>query len=107
MSAPVTFGPGDAVTISSLTGTGAFNSLNGTYTAIAPTAGTTVTLAGPIGNGTATITGGSATLGSGANSALPCTVLEVQPSGNITVAWDSVNLVATWNFNGACAVIQI
>jgi hypothetical protein len=107
MSAPVTFGPGPAVTLSALTGTGAFAALNGSWTAIAPTSGTTVTLQGPIGGAAATITGGSAVLGSGAGSVLPVTVLEVQTTNCITVAWDSVNQVAKWNFGGCCAVIQI
>lgn len=107
MSAPITFGPGDAVVISSLTGTGAFASLNGTWTAIAPTSGSTVTLAATAGVGASTITGGSASLGSGANSTLPVKVLEVQATNCVTVSWDPVNLVATWNFNGCCAVIQI
>lgn len=107
MSAPITFGPGDAVVISALTGTGAFATLNGTWTAIAPTSGSTVTLAGPIGVGAATITGGSATLGSGANSTLPVDVLEIQTTNNITVVWDAVNLVANYNYNGCCAVIQL
>jgi hypothetical protein len=107
MSAPITFSPGAAVVISSLTGTGAFAALNGTWTSIAPTTGSTVTLQGPIGAGASTITGGSAVLGSGANAALPCTVLEVQATNCVTVNWDPINLVATWNFNGCAAVIQI
>jgi hypothetical protein len=107
MSAPITFGPGDAVVISALTGTGAFASLNGTYTAIAPTSGSTVTLAGTAGVGASTITGGAASLGSGANSTLPVKVLEVRAADNVTVAWDAVNLIASWNYSGACAVIQI
>jgi hypothetical protein len=107
MSAPITFGPGPAVVLSSLTGTGAFASLDGTWTSIAPTSGSTVTLQGPIGVGASTITGGSATLGSGAASALPVSVLEVQTTNCITVVWDPINLVAVWNFNDCCAVIRI
>jgi hypothetical protein len=107
MSAPITFGPGPAVVLSAVTGTGAFASLDGTWTSIAPTSGSTVTLQGPVGAGAATITGGSATLGSGSASALPVSVLEVQTTNCITVAWDPVNLVATYNFNDCCAVIQI
>jgi hypothetical protein len=107
MSAAIGFSPGAAVVISALTGTGAFASLNGTWTSIAPTSGTTVTLQGPVGAGAATITGGAATLGSGTSSALPVQVLNVQTANCITVTWDPINLVANWNFNGACAVIQI
>lgn len=109
MSAPVTFGPGDSLVLSALTGTGAFATLNGTWTAIAPTTGTTVTLAGPLAAGAATITGGTATPGSGvgAGSILPVKILEVQAANNITVTWDPTLLTANWNFNGAAAVIQI
>jgi hypothetical protein len=109
MSAPITFSAGATVVLSALTGTGAFATLNGTWTSIAPTSGTTVTLQGPVGAGAATITGGTATPGSGVGTGaiLPVKVLEVQPTNNITVAWDPINLVASWNFNGSCAVIQI
>lgn len=107
MSAPITFGVGDAVILDTLTGTGAYAALDGTWTSVAPTSGTTVTLAGPVGAGAATISGGNANLGSGAGSALPCTVLQVQSSNCITVSYDSTTGYATWNYNGACAVIQI
>jgi hypothetical protein len=109
MSAPITFSAGAALTLSALTGTGAFASLNGTWTSIAPTSGSTVTLQGPVAAGAATITGGTATPGSGVGTTaiLPVKVLEVQTTNNITVAWDPINLVATWNFNGSAAVILI
>lgn len=47
-------------TLSSLTGTGAFASLDGTWTTLAGTNGSTVVLQGPVAAGAATITGGSA-----------------------------------------------
>lgn len=107
MSAPITFGVGDAITLSSLTGTGAYASLNGTYTTAAGTTGSTVVLNGTAGVGASTITGGSAVLGSGSSSALPIKVLRFYSSNCMTVSYDSLTGFATWNRNGAAAVILI
>lgn len=107
MSAPITFGVGDAITLSSLTGTGAYASLNGTYTTAAGTTGSTVVLNGTAGVGASTITGGSAVLGSGSSSAIPVKVLRVYSSNCMTVSYDSATGFATWNRNGAAAVILI
>lgn len=107
MSAPITFGPGDAVVVSGLTGTGAFASLDGTFTALAGTTGSTVVYNGGSGLGATTITGGSLTLGSGESSALPVKVLDVQATNCETVVYDADTGFATWTYDGACAVIQI
>ncbi len=107
MSAPITFSPGDAVIVSALTGTGAFASLNGTFTALAGTTGSTVVYNAGSGLGAATITGGSLTLGSGASVALPCLVLDILASGCKTVVYDPVTKLTTWNNNGAAAMIVI
>ncbi len=107
MSAPIVFDAGDAVVISALTGTGAFAGLNGTFTAVEPTGGTTVTYNAGAGVGASTITGGTLNLGSGANSILPVKVLDVQTANCETVIYDPVTGFATWNFDDACAVIQI
>ena len=104
MSAPVTFSAGDSVVLSGLTGTGAYASLDGTWTALTAS-GTAVTVQGPVGAGAAAITGGSLTLGSGASSALPVTVHDVQPSGNMTV--QTTGGLYTWNYNGSAAIIQL
>jgi hypothetical protein len=106
MSAPVTFSPGDSVTLAALTGTGAFASLDGTWTALTAS-GTGVTLQGPVGVGASTITGGSATVGGAASQALPCKVLDVQSTNCETVVYDPVTGFATWAYNGAAAVLQI
>jgi len=106
MSAAAPFSAGDSVILSGLTGTGAYASLDGTYTATA-VAGTQVTLAGTPGAGASTITGGSLTLGSGASVALPCSVLEISLNDNIVVNYDPVTGFATWNYDGCAAVIQI
>lgn len=107
MSAPITFGPGDSVTLASLTGTGAFASLDGTWTALAGTTGSTVVLQGPVGAGAATITGGTATVGGAASQALAVKVLDVQSTNCETVTYAAATGFATWNFNGSCAVIQL
>jgi hypothetical protein len=104
MSTSVTFSAGDSIVVSSLTGTGAYASLDGTFTALSAT-GTTVTYNPGAGLGASTITGGSLTLGSGASSALPCSVLDIQVGNSMIVAYS--NGLATWNYSGSCAVIQI
>lgn len=107
MSAPITFSAGDAIVVSSLTGTGGYAGLNGIHTAIAPTSGSTVSFIDDAGLGASTITGGSLTLGSGASSLLPVKVLEVQAANCQTVVYDTDTGFATWNFDGSAAVIQI
>jgi|SRR5581483_4318996 len=107
MSAPITFDAGDAIVVSSLTGTGAFASLDGTFTSIPTTSGSTVTYNAGAGLGAATITGGSLTLGSGASSALPVKVLDVQAGNCETVSYDPATGYANYNFDGNCAVIQL
>lgn len=107
MSASINFGPGDAIIVSSLTGTGAYASLNGTFTADTGTAGTTVKYNAGASLGAATITGGSLTLGSGANSALPVKIMGVNIGNSMTVEFDTDTGFATWNPNGSCALIKI
>ncbi len=106
MAASQTFSAGDSVTLASLTGTGAFASLDGTWTALT-VAGTAVTLQGPVGAGAATITGGSLTVGGSASAALPVEVLDVQASNCETVSYNASTGQATWNYTGACAVIGL
>lgn len=107
MSAPITFSPGDAIVVSGLTGTGAYAALDGTFTALAGTIGSTVVYNAGAGHGAATITGGSLTLGSGASSALPVRVLQVQASGNKTVVYDPVAGTVNYQNAGAIAVILL
>jgi len=106
MSATATFSAGDAIIVSSLTGTGAYASLNGTFTALT-VSGTTVTYQATAGVGASTITGGSLTLGSGASSALNVKVLDLQIGNSMTVSYNSTTGFATWNYGGSCALILI
>lgn len=109
-SSPITgVSPGDAMILSALTGTGTnLGNLNGTWTilTISPN-GQVFTLQGPVGQGAITISGGNATLGSGANSPLNVSILDVQASNCETVTYNPATGFATWNYNGACAVIQL
>ncbi len=94
--------------LSTLTGTGAVASLNGTWTILTVTSGgSTMTLQGPVAAGAATISGGNATLGSGANAPLNVSVLEVKSVNCETVVFNAATGFATWNYNGAIAVIQL
>jgi hypothetical protein len=94
--------PGDQLIVSGATGTGSFASINGQYTLIAGTTGSTLkyTIASGL---TLTITG--ATLGTGAD--LPVDVIDVQATNSMIVGYNSVTGFANWNRNGACAIISI
>jgi hypothetical protein len=105
MSAPITFSPGDSVTLASLTGTGAFASLNGTYTVLAGSTGTLVNLQAAASLGAATITGGNLTVGGTATQSLNVEVLDVQTSNCEVVQWNGS--LATWSYTGAAAVIAL
>lgn len=108
MSAPINFGVGDDIIVSSLTGTGTnLASLNGNFVTLAGTTGSTVVYNAGAGLGATTVTGGSLSLGSGAGSILPVKVLDVQQFNNMTVQYDAVSGFATWNYDGAAAVILI
>lgn len=107
MSAPITFNPGDAVVVSGLTGTGAYASLNGTFTALAGTTGSTIVYNAGAGAGAATITGGSVTLGSGSDVALPVKVLDIDVGNSMVPSYDPVTGFVTWNRSGSAAVILL
>lgn len=106
MSAPVGFDAGDAIVVSGLTGTGAFASLDGTFTSTFAS-GSTVKYNAGAGLGAATITGGSLTLGSGASVALPAKVLRVDVGNSMVVDYDPVTGFATWDREGSAALIQL
>jgi hypothetical protein len=106
MSAPVTFSPGDSITTAALTGTGTLTTLQGTFTVLSAT-GSAVTYQGPIGNGATTITGGTLTVGGAASAALPVAVLDISATNNEVVSYAASTGFATWNYNGAAALIQI
>lgn len=98
---------GDAFQLSSLTGTGAFASLNGTWTAT-QVAGAVVTFQAPAGLGATAITGGSFADGSQL-SGLPTqfNVLDVFASNCVTVGYNATTGATNWLFGTAAAIIQI
>lgn len=98
--------PGDSVILSSLTGTGAYASLDGTWTVLS-VSGDDLTVQGPVGEGAATITGGSMVDGSGTASVLPCRILGFNFGNSMTVNYNAVTSTANWNRSGNCALIQI
>ena len=102
MASPVNLSPGDSVEVSGATGTGSVAAIDGTWTTAAGTSGSTVTY--EIATGlTLTITGGSLTTG----AAIPVDVLDVMSTNCLTVEYDQSSGFATWNYDGACAIIQI
>jgi hypothetical protein len=106
MSAPLTFGAGDSITVAGLSGTGAFASLAGTYTALS-VSGSTVTYTAATGLGAATIGGGTVTVGGAATQNLDVEVLAVRTTNNETVTYTASTGFATWNYNGAAALIAL
>lgn len=93
---------GDTVTVSGATGSGGdLAAINGTFTITAVTANTfTYVIATGL---TITITGATASTG----PALPVSILAAQSSGCMTVNYSSGAGTASWNFSGACALIQV
>jgi hypothetical protein len=106
MSAPVTFSPGDSITVVVTGHTGNGNLLAGTYTALTAS-GTSVTYNAGAGIGASAITSGTLTVGGAASSALDVQVLDIVPTNCMTVDYPVVGGNATWNFNGAAAVVLI
>lgn len=94
-----TVGVGEWVTLSGFTPSG----YNGTFLTVAGTAGSTLVVANPVNPGASTVQG---TLVAGGGF-LACSVLDVRPTNCMTVQYDPVTGFATFNRNGACAVILI
>jgi hypothetical protein len=84
-------------------GTG--GSFNGMWTVVSVTSTTVVVVALAASGFYGTYSsGGTITAGGGA---LPVTVLDIQPAGCMTVNYSAVTGYTTWNFSGACAIIQL
>ena len=107
LSTTPAFSAGDAVVLSSLTGTGSYASLNGTWT-VTSVAGYVVTVAATAGL-TATVTGGSLAEagGTGSTSILPVKVLDFNIGNSMTVSYSATTGFATWNRSGSTAIILI
>lgn len=102
MSTSQSFDAGDSITVASLNITG----LNGTFTSTL-VSGTTVEYEGPTGLSGSPSAGGTLTVGGSASQLLPVEVLDVQTTNCEVVTYNATTGFATWNYAGACAVIQI
>lgn len=101
--------PGDTVTLSSLTGTGAYASLDGAWQVTA-VSGVTVTLQATAALGAAAITGGTMATGTSlATLQTPFNVLEVQNTNAVTVGYNATSGLTNYNFGpgNACALVSI
>jgi hypothetical protein len=106
LSAAPGFAAGDEFTLSGLTGTGAYASLNGTYLATS-VVGNVVSFTAPAALGAATITGGSLTTGATQIPATNIQLLDVQASNCMTIAYNAATGFTNYAYTGACAVIQL
>ena len=92
--------PGSSFTISGSVPAG----YNGTFIAAAGTTGSTIVATGVGANPGASVTLGTLAAGGGA---LPVNILNIAASNCMTVQYNAVTGFATWNYNGALAIIQI
>jgi len=109
-AAPSTVGAvGDVVNISGATnaGTGGATAVNGNFIVDTFTDASHFTVAMPAAAGVITSPmGGSPVLNQG-TGALPVRILSVTNGNSMTVSYNSVTGLATWNYAGTTAVIQI
>jgi hypothetical protein len=107
MSVPPTFSAGDSITVSGATGGGADLGKVNTTATVTSVVGNLVTYVIATGLTITSITGGNVVVGGAASSALSCKILDVVTSNCETVSYASSTGYATWNYNGAAALIQI
>lgn len=95
---------GDDIDVTGVVNTGgtSTSAFNGRWVVKSVTA-TTIVVDAPAAASIGTYASGGTLVGGG--GALPVTVLDVQPTGCITV--DDTGGVYTYNYNGACALIQL
>lgn len=95
---------GDAIEVSGVVNSGgsSTSAFNGQWFVVSITA-TTIVVSAPAASSIGTYVSGGTVLAGG--GALPVTVLDVQATGCMTVS--STGGLYTYNYNGACAVIQL
>ena len=93
---------GDVIDVQGVESTGSSVGFNGNFSVLSVTS-TEVVVSQPLSGSPGTYASGGTIVGGG--GALPVTVLEVQPSNCMTV--QSVGGAYQYNFNGACAKIQL
>ena len=97
---------GDDIDVSGVVSTGGTGgSFNGIFTVVSTTSTTVVVVALAASGYYGTYSSGGTIAANG--GALPVTVLDVQPTGNMTVSYNALTGYTTWNYSGACAVIQL
>lgn len=97
---------GSDIDVSGVVSTGGTGgSYNGFWTVVSVTS-TTVVVTAPAASGFYGTYSSGGTIAA-AGGALPVVVLDIQPTGNQTVAYSSATGIATWNFSGSVALIQL
>lgn len=107
-SAPAGASPtnGAFFSVSGLAGAGVAP-LNGDWQLVSSgSAGAVLSLQGPVGLGTLTITSSTGTLAAGGGT-LACKVLNIQAGNSKTVSYNPATGFANWNTADTCALIQI
>lgn len=97
---------GDYINVTGVVNTGGASTgaFNGNWPVVSLTS-TTIVVAVPAAATIGTYASGGTVVAGG--GALPVSVLDVQPTGNMTVSYSPVTGAATYNYNGACALIQL
>lgn len=97
---------GDVITVTGVVNTGGSSTdvFNGVFVVKSVSSSTVVVEYLASGSPGTYASGGKILAGGGA---LPVTVLDVQPEGNIVVDYDAVTGRATYNYNGSAALIQL
>lgn len=104
LSAVLTAGKDFEVTGVVNTGGASTSAFNGMYTVVSSTSTTvTAVMLATVSPGTYA-SGGTIVAGGGA---LPVTVLDVRPTGNMVVSYNPLTGLRNWNFNGAAALIKL
>ena len=97
---------GDNIEVSGVVNTGgaSTSAFNGQWSVVSITSTTIVVVALAASSIGTYASGGTVLAGGGA---LPVTLLDVQPSGCMTASYSSATGYTTYNYNGACAIIQL
>lgn len=97
---------GDAIAVTGVVNTGGASTgaFNGTWDVVSITT-TTIVVAAPASASIGTYSSGGAVVAGG--GALPVTVLDMLPTGNMVPMYNSLTGALSWNYSGAAALIQL
>jgi hypothetical protein len=101
-----TLAAGDAIAVTGVVNTGGASTVafNGTWDVISVT-NTTIVVSAPASASIGTYASGGAVAAGG--GALPVTVLDVLPTGNMVPVYNTITGTLSWNYSGAAALIQL